>query len=127
MARPQPPAGQMVVSVFFTCDLDASPCRVLPAGSGLTRVLRAALEQLLAGPTRGEADAGLDSWFSSSTATMLADVTVTDGHAVVDFHDLRTVIPNASSSAGSRLVALPARRDCVPVLDGLLGDLPHRG
>ncbi len=104
MARPQPPAGQMVVSVFFACDLDASPVasyRLVPVSP---RVLRAALEQLLAGPTRGEADAGLDSWFSSSTATMLADVTVRDGHAVVDFHDLRTVIPSASSSAGSRVL-----------------------
>ena len=104
MARPQPPAGQMVVSVFFACDLDASPVasyRLVPVSPG---VLRAALEQLLAGPTRGEADAGLDSWFSSSTATMLADVTVRDGHAVVDFHDLRTVIPSASSSAGSRVL-----------------------
>ncbi len=104
MARPQPPAGQMVVSVFFTCDLDASPVasyRLAPVSPG---VLRAALEELLTGPTRGEADAGLESWFSSSTATMLADVIVRDGHAVVDFHDLRPVIPNASSSAGSRVL-----------------------
>lgn len=104
MARPQPPAGQMVVSVFFACDLDASPVESYRLALLSPAVLRAALEQLLAGPTRGEADAGLDSWFSSSTATMLADVTVRDGHAVVDFHDLRTVIPNASSSAGSRVL-----------------------
>ena len=37
---------------------------------------------------------------------MLRGVTITEGHAVVDFDDLRPVIPNASSSAGSeRLLA----------------------
>jgi spore germination protein GerM len=104
MARPRPPAGEMVVSVFFTCDLDASPVPSYRLTPVATAVLRASLEQLVAGPTQSEADAGVQSWFSSSTAMMLADVTISDGHAVVDFHDLRTLIPNASSSAGSRML-----------------------
>ena len=73
--------------------------RQVPRTSG---VLRAALEQLLAGPTDGERFRGLHSWFSEETAGMLNDVTIgPDGTAVVDFGDLRPVIPNASTSAGS--------------------------
>lgn len=65
-------------------------------------VLQAALEVLLAGPTAAEREADLGSWFSSRTATMLRSVTLRDGHAVVDLDDLRPIIPNASTSAGSR-------------------------
>jgi hypothetical protein len=104
MARPEPAAGQMVVTVFFTCGLDAPPVashRLAPATTG---VLRVALEQLLAGPTAAEASAGLESWFSPATAGMLDNVMIDAGHATVDFHDLRQVIPNASSSAGSALL-----------------------
>ena len=50
------------------------------------------------------------------------------GHAVIDFHDLRSGSSRTPARAwGCGGLALPARRDCVPVLDGLLGDLPHRG
>jgi hypothetical protein len=104
MPRPEPGGGQMVVTAFFSCDLDASPVPSYRLAPATTAVLRVALEQLLAGPSRAEADAGLQSWFSGATAAMLADVSIRDGRAVVDFHDLRTVIPNASSSAGSRLL-----------------------
>ena len=65
MARPQPPAGQMVVSVFFTCDLDASPVvsyRLVPVSP---RVLRATLEQLLAGPREARRTQG---WTAGSRA-----------------------------------------------------------
>jgi hypothetical protein len=65
--------------------------------------LRAALEQLLRGPS----DPRLQehSWFSSTTADALRSVTVDSaGHATVDFEDLRALIPNASSSAGSALL-----------------------
>lgn len=68
-------------------------------------VLRSALEQLLAGPTSEEVAAGSTSWFSPATADQLAQVRIDDaGNATVDFHDLRTVIPNASTSAGSRML-----------------------
>jgi hypothetical protein len=102
MVRPEPANGQRVITVFFSCGPEASPVpsyRLAPATTG---VLRAALDAALAGPTAAEAEAGLESWFSAATATMLANVVVQDGRAVVDFHDLRQVIPNASSSAGSR-------------------------
>lgn len=59
------------------------------------------LRALLAGPTDAERAAGYSSWFSAATADMLESVTVADGVARVSFGDLRTVIPNASSSCGS--------------------------
>jgi hypothetical protein len=66
-------------------------------------VLRAALEQLLAGPTPEEEAVGLSSWFSDATAGMLRDVTVSgDGTAIVVLDSaLPETIPNASTSAGS--------------------------
>lgn len=66
-----------------------------PAASATTDSLRAALERLASG-------VGESTWFSGETADVLRSATVdANGHAVVDFVDLRDVIPNASSSAGS--------------------------
>jgi hypothetical protein len=104
MARPEPAAGQMVVTVFFTCGVDDPPVASYRLAPATTGVLRGALEQLLAGPTPPEASAGLESWFSPATAAMLDSVVIEAGRATVDFHDLRSVIPNASASAGSRLL-----------------------
>lgn len=65
-------------------------------------VLRAAIESLQAGPTAGEQAAGYTSWFSSETASLPVGVTISSGTAVVDFDpSLPTIIPNASTSAGS--------------------------
>ena len=102
-ARPTAPSGQMVVTVYFTCngETEVPAYRLAPASTG---VLRAALERLLAGPTPAERSAGLSSWFSGDTAGILAGVSLSDGKAVVDFRDLRPVIPNASTSAGSQLL-----------------------
>ena len=45
------------------------------------------------------------SWFSSRTAGALRSESIDSvGHAVVDFEDLRPLIPNASSSAGSEML-----------------------
>jgi spore germination protein GerM len=63
--------------------------------------LSAALEALISGPSAAERDQGLHSLFSADTRGILASVEVEDGLAVVDFHDFRALIPNASSSAGS--------------------------
>ena len=100
--RPQAQPGQMEVKVYFSCDAangEPRPAyRLVPQSAA---VLRAALDALLAGPTEGERAASLNSFFSAATADMLRSVTIAGGHAVVDFDDLRLVIPNASSSAGS--------------------------
>jgi hypothetical protein len=75
------------------------------SGSPASADLRTALEQLLRGPTTAPRAGDRHSWFSATTAGALRAVTVDSaGHATVDFHDLRPLIPNASSSAGSALL-----------------------
>ena len=102
-APPLAPAvgdGEMLVTVYFTCrDTDelVAVQRAVPSSRG---VLRASLDALVAGP----GDTGLISWFSSATASIVRSVDIDAGHAVVDFVDLRPVIPNASASAGSALL-----------------------
>jgi hypothetical protein len=97
---PPPPDGVATVQVVFSCDeTPVGTWRRLPGPDVDT--VRFALETLLEGPTPAEQEAGLSSFFSASTAGMLAGVTVRDGVAYIDFHDFSTVIPNASTSAGS--------------------------
>jgi len=72
-----------------------------PEESPLSSELRVALERLLVG-SESRADS---SWFSERTRGALRSATVNSaGHAIVDFHDLRNLIPNASSSAGSSML-----------------------
>ncbi|MDA8310338.1 MAG: GerMN domain-containing protein [Actinomycetota bacterium] len=108
MARPTAPTGEMVVTVFYSCSVDASPVPTYRLFPATTAVLRTALDELLAGPSAAERAAGLTSWFSStwapSTAGYLRSVTVSSGNATVDFGDLPSVIPNASTSTGSHLL-----------------------
>jgi hypothetical protein len=66
--------------------------------------LETSLELLLRGPTAAERRAGLTSWFSDATAGALRSVTVRGDTAVVNLADLRALIPNASSSAGSAML-----------------------
>jgi len=61
----------------------------------------AAFESLVAGPTIDEEASGAGSFFSAETTGMVASAIVNDGVLVVDFDDLRSVIPNASTSCGS--------------------------
>lgn len=62
-------------------------------------VLRAALEQLVAGPTEEEVRRGFSSVFSEATAELLADVTLRrDGTAVIDFTKAVTEVPNISTT-----------------------------
>ena len=64
--------------------------------------LREVLAELVAGK---RARAGEHTWFSPATSHVISSVTLDDaGHAVIDFHDLMPVIPNASSSAGSTML-----------------------
>lgn len=67
--------------------------------------LETALREVVNGPSDAERAAGAQSWFSAETADVLDSVTLdTAGHAIVDFKDLRPLIPNASSSAGSEML-----------------------
>lgn len=87
---------------FSRGESTATVTRRVPAG---TVGLEAALRQLLRGPTPAERAEGIHSWFSDTTAQALRSVQVNEaGHAVVDFADLRELIPNASASAGSAML-----------------------
>ena len=103
--RPLPAADQMEVTIYLQCDPGATGLAPLPVHRLVPRsagVLRASIEALLAGPTEAESRAGLRSWFSPATADALLGVSLADGHAVVDLADIRSIIPNASTSAGSQ-------------------------
>lgn len=101
-------ATDMEVKVFFTCEPDgtgdAVPYPVYRAVPRSTALLRSSLEALLAGPNPTERAAAIGSWFSEATRPLLRSVTVTGGHAVVDFGDLRPVMAGADSGTGSRLL-----------------------
>jgi hypothetical protein len=106
---------QMLVTVYFTCrDTDelVAVDRAVPRSTG---VLRASLDALVVGP----GDSGLLSWFSPDTASIVRSVDLAAGHAVVDFVDLRPVIPNASTSGGSALLLsqLDATVFVIPSID----------
>jgi hypothetical protein len=106
--REHPGAGDMEVTLFFHCDAAGEDVLVpvyrhVASSAG---VLKASLTALLEGPNAAERTAKIGSWFSADTAGMLTSVKIAAGHAVVDFKDLRSVIPNASASLGSaRLMA----------------------
>jgi spore germination protein GerM len=106
-SAPEPGPDRVAVTVHYTCgdgtDGATVPVvRVVPATAG---VLRASLDALVAGPTDAERDLGLTSWFSPATAGTVTSVDLDDdGAATVDFADLRPIIPNASASAGSRVL-----------------------
>ncbi len=62
----------------------------------------AALDQLFRGPTTEEKALGMnDFWITEETAHNLKRVFIKNGIAYLDWKDIRTVIPNASTSCGS--------------------------
>jgi spore germination protein GerM len=80
------------------CSEVAAVLREVPRTQG---VARAALQELFRGPTPEEREAGYRSWFSDSTRAVLKDVRIAGRTAYVDLHDLRQLIPSATSSCGS--------------------------
>lgn len=96
---PDPPVPSEIAPAPSGSPIDSSTA-ARPAAA--PAALRKAMEALL----RGEAEPmAAGSWFSSRTAGALRSVSIDSvGHAVVDFEDLRPLIPNASSSAGSEML-----------------------
>ena len=82
------------------CDDVRAVRRTVPAPA----VLRGAIAALLEGPTSAERQQGYGGWFSAATAGSLLSVRIREGVAYIDLADLRTVIPNASTSCGSALL-----------------------
>ena len=102
--------GEMRLEVFYSnsrldpegvydCTLVYPVERVIPKNPDITR---AALLELLKGPTEAEQEEGYTSPFSSDTADMLVSVRVADGKAYVDFKDFRELLPSVSASCGSQ-------------------------
>jgi len=93
-----------MVQVFFANTSFEAKCDdVFPVQSTVEAAapLRPALEALLAGPTPAEQALGYGGWFSSATDGTLNDGSITARVAFADFDDLRSIIPNASTTCGS--------------------------
>lgn len=93
-----------IVEVYFSSG-DGSDCSLVEV---FTRSIsedadpvRAAFEELVAGPTTDEVEAGAGSFFSADTADVVSAVSLSGGLLIVDFADLRSLMPNASTSCGS--------------------------
>ncbi len=104
--------SELTVALEVTYTRDEAPIRVprtvvIPLGEDPARdeafLLEAALDALVAGPTAEEEARGITSFFSEATADLVAEVTLQGDSAMVDVRDLRTLVPNASSSTGSFL------------------------
>lgn len=96
-------AESAAVTVYFT--RDEAPVAVTRTVPGSDPDLRVALEILLQGPAAAEREQGITSWFSAATAGRLLSAAVDGtGRAIVDFDDLPSALPNASSSTGSTLL-----------------------
>jgi hypothetical protein len=97
--------GQALVHVYFHCDEElTSVPRLVPQGS-TDELAHAALQALLAGPTAAEQEAGYTSWFSSQTSSAIRSLILNpNGQVIVDLTDISAVIPNASTSAGSKML-----------------------
>lgn len=103
-----PDAQPMVVTLYFgnsVLDPQVANCaqvyavhRSVPAGNDL---LTATIKELLAGPTGAEAAQGYTSWFSTATADALVNAKVVGDTSYLNFTDIRTIVPNASTSCGS--------------------------
>lgn len=97
-------SGMIEVSIFYSCkERPYLVYRLVPETEKNT--LQAALEVLLEGPTNEEKSVGFSSWFSEKTEGLLQSVTIEERTVIVDFTaDLSSIIPNASTSAGSRIL-----------------------
>jgi spore germination protein GerM len=96
--------GKAKFTIYYTCEDKLYPVhRFISDTEEIS--LQTVLEELLKGPTAEEQALGLHSWFSDETAGMLNDVTLEeDGTAIIDFANFSSIIPNASTSAGKRVL-----------------------
>lgn len=98
--------GARAVSIYAPRTPGADCARVYPLARRVAgpRVLQATMQELLAGPTRGERARRYGGWFSAKTAGHLRSVRLVRGVAYIDFRSFARDIPNASSSCGSALL-----------------------
>jgi Sporulation and spore germination len=108
---PETTVAQTVeVKVYFTVadsiNMDTQAVdRIVPASGNMAVLIRSTLAELLKGPTDAEKAQGLTSWFSPATADCITGAAYDpDGSVWVYFTGLNTIIPNASTSAGSQML-----------------------
>ena len=101
---PDVPTPPPILKVFFSTG-DGSDCSKVTGferhAEGVKAPIRYVLDQLVAGPDSSEIAAGASSHFSAATADAIRSIKLDDGLLVVDFIDIRNLIPNASTSCGS--------------------------
>lgn len=101
---PEEPSPQAETVTIYLHSGNPNDCaEVVPVERevGGRPTLATGMTQLLAGPTEAEKAQGLGGWFSDATRDYLISAERDGGTALVDFKDLREVIPNASTSCGS--------------------------
>ncbi|MGB7536974.1 MAG: GerMN domain-containing protein [Anaerolineales bacterium] len=101
--------GTVSVWVFFTmaADENMTPvpvARAVPETDIQASLIHSTLRELLKGPTDAEKGTGLTSWFSPATAGAASSVIGEGDFFTADFAGLNTLIPNASTSAGSQML-----------------------
>ena len=104
-----PVEGMVNVWVFFTMAADESMtpvpvARTVPETNSHETLVLSTLKELLKGPTDAEKGKGLTSWFSPATTGAASDVVWDGEFFTVVFQGLNTLIPNASTSAGSQML-----------------------
>jgi len=95
-------------SVYFSnskLNVNIQDCSlVYPVPREVSKTLavgQASLEELFKGPTLEEKKLGYTSFFSEATKDILKKIKIIDKVIYVDLKDIRSIIPNASSSCGS--------------------------
>lgn len=97
---PAPLAGKQNVTIYFNCDEQVRP--VVRQVPDTPEILRAALLELLKGPSEAERAAGFTSFFGDATVGKLQNITQSaPGRFTIDFVDFSAQLNNASTSAGS--------------------------
>jgi spore germination protein GerM len=104
-----PAQGMVSVWVFFTmaADENMTPvpvARTVPGTDSREELFQSTLKELLKGPTDAEKGIGFASWFSPLTENAVSDVVWDGVYFTIVFQDLKTIIPNASTSAGSQML-----------------------
>jgi hypothetical protein len=102
------PPAQIQVDVYFgMAGNDACVAsQAVPREVEGPGVARAALTQLLQGPTSRESNEGIETPFTANTAGALNDITIVDGEARVDLRDFRDDVGTDSCTKSSILDSL---------------------
>lgn len=98
-----PDSAFVDVNIYFNkdstdCSAVTAVTRKIPSMKNIEAIT---LGQLFEGPNEDEAQAGYSSLFSASTKDILLSFHIVDRKAYLDLKDIRSIIPNASSSCGS--------------------------